>query len=206
MDIEQTNKFIFLGNDPALDLLNTTPILAEGQVDLLATFEDLTRWLAAAGLISSADARDLRRQHASAPQRQAVLDRIKSFREALRLLISAVEAKDPVPKAALAVVNDLLRACPTRRQLAWRQEGFEVTTRGEDAGLFERVAAPLAQATINLLTARDLGSIRKCENPACVLHYYDTSKNHSRRWCSMEWCGNRMKAAKHYRRHRANPD
>jgi predicted RNA-binding Zn ribbon-like protein len=36
------------------------------------------------------------------------------------------------------------------------------------------------------------------------LQFYDASKNHSRRWCSMNACGNRMKAALHYRRSRKN--
>jgi predicted RNA-binding Zn ribbon-like protein len=30
--------------------------------------------------------------------------------------------------------------------------------------------------------------------------FVDTSKNHSRRWCDMKVCGNRVKARKFYRR------
>lgn len=30
---------------------------------------------------------------------------------------------------------------------------------------------------------------------ACILFFYDTTKNYSRRWCSMSACGNRMKVA-----------
>ncbi|MEK8104393.1 CGNR zinc finger domain-containing protein [Micromonospora sp. M12] len=41
--------------------------------------------------------------------------------------------------------------------------------------------------------------------PACVLHFYDTSRNGTRRWCSMDGCGGRAKAARHYQRHRAAP-
>ena len=44
--------------------------------------------------------------------------------------------------------------------------------------------------------------IRSCANPACVLHFYDVSKNGTRRWCSMLGCGNRAKASRHYARHR----
>ena len=58
----------------------------------------------------------------------------------------------------------------------------------------------LAEAAARLLTEKDLDLVRRCENPACVLHFYDTSKNHRRRWCSMDLCGNRMKVAAHYRR------
>ena len=51
-----------------------------------------------------------------------------------------------------------------------------------------------------VLCYADLALVKKCENPVCVLFFYDTSKNHSRRWCSMSVCGNRMKVAAHYQR------
>lgn len=60
------------------------------------------------------------------------------------------------------------------------------------------------------LAARDylglLGSapdrIRKCASQTCVLHFHDTSRNGTRRWCSMAVCGNRAKASRHYARTR----
>ncbi|MFC4019085.1 CGNR zinc finger domain-containing protein [Micromonospora sp. GCM10011542] len=44
--------------------------------------------------------------------------------------------------------------------------------------------------------------IRRCDHPTCVLHFYDTSRNGTRRWCSMDGCGSRAKAARHYQRQR----
>lgn len=44
--------------------------------------------------------------------------------------------------------------------------------------------------------------VRRCAHPACVLYFYDTSRNGTRRWCSMEACGNRAKAGRHYARTR----
>jgi predicted RNA-binding Zn ribbon-like protein len=42
--------------------------------------------------------------------------------------------------------------------------------------------------------------IRVCAHEACVLHFFDTSRNGTRRWCSMAACGNRAKAFRHYAR------
>ena len=36
--------------------------------------------------------------------------------------------------------------------------------------------------------------------PACVLWFYDTTRNGTRRWCFMAICGNRAKAHRHYDR------
>ncbi|MEU6376552.1 CGNR zinc finger domain-containing protein [Streptomyces sp. NPDC046909] len=44
--------------------------------------------------------------------------------------------------------------------------------------------------------------IRGCAHEACVLHFFDTSRNGTRRWCSMAACGNRAKASRHYARTR----
>jgi predicted RNA-binding Zn ribbon-like protein len=35
---------------------------------------------------------------------------------------------------------------------------------------------------------------------ACVLHFFDTSRNGTRRWRSMAACGNRAEASRHYGR------
>ena len=49
------------------------------------------------------------------------------------------------------------------------------------------------------------GRVRECAAPHCAYVYLDTSRNRSRRWCSMEKCGARAKASAYYRRHRAGP-
>lgn len=46
------------------------------------------------------------------------------------------------------------------------------------------------------------GRVRECAAPECGALYVDTSRNGSRRWCSMERCGARAKASAYYRRHR----
>lgn len=46
--------------------------------------------------------------------------------------------------------------------------------------------------------------VRECANPECVLWFLDVSKNGSRRWCSMEVCGNRAKVGRFNQRHRAS--
>jgi predicted RNA-binding Zn ribbon-like protein len=40
--------------------------------------------------------------------------------------------------------------------------------------------------------------VRVCAAEDCGWLFLDTSKNHTRRWCSMKSCGNRAKARRHY--------
>jgi predicted RNA-binding Zn ribbon-like protein len=59
---------------------------------------------------------------------------------------------------------------------------------------------PIAESAAWLLEHGDPALVRRCGGPDCVLFFYDTSKNHSRRWCSMDACGGRAKAGAYYRR------
>jgi len=63
--------------------------------------------------------------------------------------------------------------------------------------------APIAESAAWLLEHGDRALIRRCENPRCIRFFYDTTKNRRRRWCSMDACGSRAKAAAYYERVKA---
>lgn len=65
------------------------------------------------------------------------------------------------------------------------------------AGLIDRAGllGPVAEAVAQLLAEGDFTLVKQCEHPDCVLWFYDRTKAHKRRWCSMAVCGNRYKAA-----------
>ena len=65
---------------------------------------------------------------------------------------------------------------------------------GTDPWLLE-----VARDAADLFCDADLSLLKQCEADTCVRVFYDTTKNHTRRWC-VEKCGNRMKAASYYRR------
>ena len=64
----------------------------------------------------------------------------------------------------------------------------------------EDLFAPLAHSAAKLFAEADRNRVRKCGQ--CVLHFYDTSKKGTRRWCSMQLCGNRLKVAAYAARQR----
>lgn len=62
---------------------------------------------------------------------------------------------------------------------------------------------PVAVSAGDLLAGRGVDHLGVCDNPGCGWLYLDTTKNHSRRWCSMELCGNAAKSRRHAARSRA---
>jgi predicted RNA-binding Zn ribbon-like protein len=65
---------------------------------------------------------------------------------------------------------------------------------------------PIARSAAELLTSETLSRVRECGGATCTWLFLDASRNRSRRWCSMESCGNRAKARRHYRRRREGGD
>ena len=60
---------------------------------------------------------------------------------------------------------------------------------------------PIFQSAVDLLVSKDhLERVKQCEGDQCGWLFFDTSRNRSRRWCSMADCGNRAKARRFYKK------
>ena len=196
MDTGWRDGFLFLGNQLSLDFLNTRPVLDGEPVELLADCKSLARWLLAAGIATKIGADWEGNSKAEAGRK-----RLLTFRESLRETVLRIEAGKPVPPRFLSYLNELLAQHPFVEQIHGAG-GDLLRSRVLDLQMPEDVFAPLLDHTLALLTATDYTRIRKCA--ACVLHFYDTSKKGTRRWCSMELCGNRHKVAAYARRLRTD--
>jgi CGNR zinc finger/Putative stress-induced transcription regulator len=58
----------------------------------------------------------------------------------------------------------------------------------------------LAAAAAKVAIEQRIDRVKICPADDCRWAFYDTSRNRSRQWCSMEVCGNRAKARAHRRR------
>lgn len=117
-----------------------------------------------------------------------------ALREARAALRSAVERADD---AADTAVNAILTRGAVRRRVRGGIVSDHV-----DVQDHWRPAWCAAASYLDLLQDRP-ERIRRCAHSACVLYFFDTSRNGTRRWCSMDGCGSRAKASRHYSRVRA---
>ena len=194
--------FLFVGNQVCLDFINTQVVLNGRPVDLLATFSDLVTWLVQVHLLTEEEAKKIERQWGKQVEEAQTLEQARAFRVTLREMVKRIAAGRPVPQAAIEAINGMLRYRIGYPQLTRRRGKFD---RGYQAESQEanQLLGLLAEAAMDLLGTCDFSLIKKCQNPLCVLFFYDTTKNHARHWCSMTLCGNRSKVAAHYRRHRS---
>lgn len=195
---EWIDGFLFVGNQLALDFLNTTLILGDGPQELLTDVTSLERWLVAAGVLAAARRPDWRN---SAEGRQ-FMKRLLDFREKLRAEIIRQESGSSISEAFLVELNRLLEKHPSRMAV---QRGGKDLSLGLifEPRVPEDAWAPIVAAAADLLSGVPKGRVRKCESPTCTVHFYDTSKKGARRWCSMNLCGNKVKVAAYRQRNRA---
>lgn len=180
-----------VGDHLALDLLNTQARSQGQAVDYWATDKDVLRWLVRQG-VAAATAGDETPPH--------LLARARELRDAVREAISARKAGKPVD---VDVLNRYLQAYHTSPYLQRDDAGGWVLIRtGSTAGAAS-LLGPVAEAAARLLVEGDFALVRQCEHPDCVLWFYDRTKSHKRRWCSMATCGNRHKAAQFRKRSHA---
>jgi predicted RNA-binding Zn ribbon-like protein len=191
---------MFVGNQPCLDFINTEMIIRGQRTDLLVEWRDLIVWMVRAKLMSAGGGRAAVSRLGRAGG-ERLLAEAKTLRTVLREMAERVVAGRPVPQSAVETINGLLSRRPGYVQLVRANGRFERRFDSETSDAAQ-VLAPLAEAACELLCDGDLSLVRKCRNASCILYFYDTTKNHARQWCSMGLCGNRVKVAAHYRRHR----
>lgn len=197
---EWIDGFLFIGNHLALDFLNTKFVLADSPKELLPDVDALVRWLVASGLLTRQKGKALTKKWRDTPQAAVLLRELLGFREHLRAVVIRQEAGLLVSDAFFSELNSLLRQHPGVIALQRKGEklGLETAFELEKP---DDVWAPIATAVAELLSDVSPVRLRKCE--ACIVHFLDTSKKGSRRWCSMNICGNKIKVAAYQKRKRA---
>jgi len=191
--------FVFEAGNLALDLANTRPLSNGRPVDHLATDDAADAWLAAAELTERGALLG-----SDAPTRAALLDGLKALRDSAAEVAMAVRDATQVDDAHLNRLNRVLATRTWSRHIVRGVGGFK--TREIPTDLVPAAClVPIAEAAAALLGEVDPARVRQCDDASCVLWFVDTTRNGSRRWCSMERCGNRAKSAAHYRRAKRAP-
>ena len=198
-------RFELSGGALCLDFANSWGDRRRPESDRLADYDALVAFAGEAGLLDRRQAARLSRRAREAPAAAArAYAAAHGLRDALYRLFSAQARGRRVDASDLAHVNGALHEALPHLRVA-RRGGAYAWDWAEDGG--EPLQAPLrpiARSAAELLTSEDLGRVRECDGAACTWLFLDQSRNRSRRWCSMESCGNRAKARRHYHRQRTS--
>ena len=117
------------------------------------------------------------------------VQRAVAFREALRAALIANNSGEPLDEGTVARMNEALQGAALVPAVAGDGSiSFEPAGRGVGAAL-----ATLAAIAREAMATGEWARLKVCPADDCLWAFYDTSRNRSKRWCSMEVCGNRHK-------------
>ena len=198
---ENPKRFEFIAGALCIDFVNTVGSRgSEHPGEKLSTYADLVRWSQQAGLIDDAEALELLAQAEANPNKTStVLEEARGFRETLFRIFGALERKRSPQASDLAALNGALRRFPIRLEVRPQGRDF-CCTRAKDQSTDEWPLAPVAWSVADLLGSDQVHHVRQCADATCGWLFVDTTKNHSRRWCSMDDCGSQAKARRYYHR------
>jgi predicted RNA-binding Zn ribbon-like protein len=191
-----------IGGHPALDLVNTVSWRHDPDQwrENLAVPLDRSTWAHRAAVLHEPHLTAIRLAIAKEPKTAAdVLRRVHELREQLYLHLAdciddpgrehQIVESSPLHEAfADAVTASRLAGTPAR----WTLE----------ARVLPDLPRVLALHALDLVQTVPLDRLRRCDDDGCGWLFLDTTRNHSRRWCSSGDCGNRDRARRHYARSR----
>ncbi len=141
----------------------------------------------AAGVIGSAETRQLQRIH-----NPAELRHVRELRERLaRIFKGIIDGAGPAAADLDWLAHDAARAALFARLRSFDGLIARRIAVG-DAGA-EIIRWRIVDTAVELLTSEQLAHVKSC--PSCGWFFLDTTKNRSRRWCSMTMCGSAIKGA-----------
>jgi predicted RNA-binding Zn ribbon-like protein len=196
-------RFEFIGGALCLDFANTIhDSQAEDNEDELRAISDLLQWAREAGILSSADYDRLAARYGRYPREAAVdLEKARATRDLLLSIFAGIAKRRSVSPQRLLELNSALAEMPALLRVRKRTERIETEWTSATDGI-PRILFAVLNSAADLLASERSGQIRECDSADCTWLFVDESRNHSRRWCEMRACGNRMKARRHYQRSR----
>ncbi|MGO0059817.1 CGNR zinc finger domain-containing protein [Brevibacillus fluminis] len=179
------NTRYVLGGALWINLANT---VNKRGVDLLDDDEKAEQWLLANDLLAKEKGGD---------GLQGIIAELRSLRAHCLEILADLERGEVDPKRTLQL-QSIVENVQVRLSLSHAEDKLELICRG--VTMTDEVRYQVVHSIIHTLQHVSRERIRSCEHEECILHFIDTSKSGKRRWCSMETCGNRQKAAEFYAR------
>ena len=199
---EHDRTFELVGGDPALDLVNTLDwrFREAGPEELLASYDDLLRFAEQSGLLTPRQIRGISRSSPETAQASALVSCRELREAAAEVFYAAVDSRTPAASQIKLLERCYLEA-RGHQCFAWSGSGLAWNWLASEFSP-DLPVWMLAIDAGRLLLSDHMRFLRACEKPDCRWLFLDTSKNHTRRWCDMKICGNRMKARRFKAQHK----
>lgn len=190
------NHHLF-GGILCLDFTNTLYGHANPVHEYLMDYRDVVLWSRHVGILDSNRAENLLLEWEQIPVRfEAVFRWTIQLRETLYRIFASLARDESPQNGDITRLHQSWLESETHSQLVQTESGFMMGWEEGDAK--DSMLWPITRSAVELLTSDELKRVKQCGR--CDWLFVDRSRNRSRRWCSMDACGNRIKMARRYKR------
>ena len=190
-----------VGGALCLDFVNTVNSRRNPEHDYLMQYSDLVEWATKLGILSPTQNNQLRkRARQNLHEAENALLAARTLRDLLYRLFSKAAGGTEPDKKDLDIFTVFYGESISRGEFVRRETHYGTTWSFDEA--LESPLWPVIHSAGELLLSNELDQVKEC--PGCGWLFLDTSKNQSRRWCSMNTCGARDKMRRYHARQRGS--
>lgn len=162
------------------------------QHEYIHDYRDLVLWGRHAGVLTAGESGKLLRDAVvRAAEAEAVYRKGLDLREVIFCIFSALAEGTQANGGDLKHLSTVWQEGQGHALLVRSTNGFSLGW--DDEPCLESLLRAVASSAIHLLTSSQVRQVRSCDGEHCDWLFLDASRNHLRRWCSMDECGNRAK-------------
>ena len=188
-----------VGGALCLDFVNTINSRRNPEHDYLMKYSDLVEWATKLGILSSTqDNYFQKRARQNLHEAENALLAARTLRDLLYHLFSKAAGGSEPHKKDLDIFTVFYGESISRGRFVKRERHYGTAWSFDEA--LESPLWPIIHSAGELLLSQELDQVKEC--PGCGWLFLDTSKNQSRRWCSMNTCGARDKMRRYHKRQR----
>lgn len=190
------NHHLF-GGILCLDFTNTLYGHGNPIHEYLMDYRDVVLWSRHVGILDTNRTESLLSEWEQSPARfEAVFRQTIQLREMLYRIFASLAHDESPQKDDLKQLHQTWLENEAHSQLVQTESGFVMGW--EEEKNIDSMLWPITRSAVELLTSEELQRVKQCGR--CDWLFIDRSRNRSRRWCSMDACGNRIKMARRYER------
>lgn len=201
--MSETNAYMMVGERLCMDFVNTVSWREsdEKRRDWFTSYDKLVDWCIHAEVLTGQQARTILLNAKEKPSEAGeVLKQAIEMREVMYRIFKSIPKEIAPNPLDMERFNDFVSHFYQALQVIHENHHYILKFKHTERNL-DIMLPPILQSAVDLLVSKnDLGRVKQCEGDACGWLFFDTSRNRSRRWCSMADCGNRAKARRFYQK------
>jgi predicted RNA-binding Zn ribbon-like protein len=189
-----------VGGALCLDFVNTINSRIHPEHDYLMQYPDVVGWANKVGILSLSQASQLKKQaEKNAEVAESALLAARTLRDLVHRLFSKAAKGSEPDKKDMEIFIVFYGESISRSKFIKKGVHYSNTWKVDEA--LDAFLWPVIHSAGELLVSEELAHVKEC--PGCGWLFLDTSKNQSRRWCSMNTCGVRDKMRRYHKRKKA---